>query len=134
MTALSVLSEDLGLGAMEYRFVHAMLSATPLAIKGESTMVPLDALAKAIEPDLEPEERNADNLCRMLRNGVGVGLAGLLRRQRTLRVAAENTHTSFVVLDMVAIPENSNFAHFQVNHMFLQLLSQIASERQIAPF
>lgn len=134
MTALSVVAEDLGLTATEYRFVHAMLSATPLAIKGESAMVPLDTLTKAIEPELEPDEREVDDLSAMLRNGVGVVLAGLLRQSRTLRVAAENTLASFVVLDMVAMPEGAAFVRFQMNRFFLDLLVSVASERGIASF
>lgn len=57
MTALSILAEELRLNAVECRFVVAMLSATPLATRAEMAMVPVPALEKAVEPELDDEER-----------------------------------------------------------------------------
>ncbi|AJZ56736.1 hypothetical protein OI25_7232 [Paraburkholderia fungorum] len=134
MTALSVVAQDLGLTQLECRFIEAMLSATPLAASGGSTMVPVATLAKVVEQDLEPEEREELNLTEMLRNGVGVVLAGLLRQPRTCRVASEGVLVSFCVLDMVTMQEGAGFVQFHLNPMFLDLLSRVAADRGIAVF
>ncbi|CAB3754873.1 hypothetical protein [Paraburkholderia humisilvae] len=134
MTALSLLSQELGLSALEHRFAHAMLGATPLAASGGTAMVPVATLMKAVEPELEPEEMKEADVAEMLRNGVGVVLAGLLRQPRTFRDASASVSTSFCVLDSVTMANGAEYVQIQLSRFFLDLLGRVAVERGIASY
>ncbi|MBB5547570.1 hypothetical protein [Paraburkholderia fungorum] len=138
MTALSILSEDLALSAVEQRSVAAILGASQAAASGTLIQVPMTALAAAIEAaieaELEPEERAEPDVRQMLLNGAEVVLAGLLRQARCLAVAEESTTLSLHVLDEVHFRKGAEFVDVRLGQAFLQHLASIATNRRVQIF
>lgn len=123
-TALSVAAERLGLNPTGRQFLAAMLTATPLAIAGERTMVPMSALRKV----LEDEGRGADDCDR---DGV-YAAAGDLMKPRNFQ--AGMVALSFATADYLEWGVDSTFMEFRLNSTFLNLLRDLAEREQLALF
>ncbi|ODP34982.1 hypothetical protein [Pandoraea sp. ISTKB] len=131
MTALLILSEALGLGVDEQRFVAAILRERREAKPYALTTVSMAALASVIESDLEPEERLAPNVQQMLMNGAEVVLAGLLRQSRSLKIAGESAIATFRVLDEVRYRKGASVVDVRIGQAFLQVLTRVANDGRV---
>jgi hypothetical protein len=119
--AFRLLAEDARLTARTTRVLHALITASPVALRGEPTMVPRVALIEAMRGDaahasgiattedalLDALEEVADSYWSMP-DGLGVS-------------------TGFF-LDSFALSNLSGFVHFQFDHDFVMVLEQISRQ------
>lgn len=121
--AFRLLAEDARLTARTTRVLQALITASPVALRGEATMVPRGALMEAMCGDtanvggiaateaalLDALEEVADSYWSM-RGGLGVA--------------------SGFFLDSFSLSHLSGFVHFQFDHDFVLVLEQISRQLQ----
>jgi hypothetical protein len=119
--AFRLLAEDARLPGRTTRVLHALLTASPVALRGEPTMVPRVALIEAMRGDattgcgaaaaedalLEVLEEVADSYWRVSEG--------------------QNVSTGFF-LDSFGLSHLSGFVHYQFDHDFVTILELISRQ------
>lgn len=118
-TALSLASDRLKVSETEQRFLRAMLSATPIAVRGETTLVPMSALLSA----MEGEDCGQDAVVKAAR--------GLMDMRK---LESAEGWTSFALVDSLECVHEASFMQFRLNQTFLGFLQHVAKREGVKPF
>lgn len=116
-TALSILAQELKWNADENGFAAALLRATPVALRGEETLIPVQDLLAAIQA--RPNSR--DTLKRLLSK---------LTQIRHIQTPAGD-YFGFTVLNRATWVDGSKFLQYELSADFLRALMKIAATRNI---
>lgn len=120
-TALKLMADVLTLSTNELGLLKTMLGATPVAIQGEETLVPLSDLEAA-----------------MIGEDISLGaieevVESLFNNPRTIELDAGGV-SIFTVIDEHAWVVSSKFLRFQLNQTFLSFLRQVARDDEVSLF
>lgn len=116
-TALSVLAQELKLDADEQGFASALLRSTPVALRGEETLIPVLDLLVAIQA----RPKSFDTLKR---------LVFMLIQSRTIQTPAGG-FVGFSVLTNATWVDGSKFLRYELSVGFLRALMDIAATQNL---
>jgi hypothetical protein len=119
--AFRLLAEDARLTTRTTRVLHALMTATPVALRGEPTMVPRVVLIEALRGD-------AANGC-----GPAVTEEALLEMLEEItdsywRLTEGQSVAAGFFLDSFCLSHLSDFVHFQFDHDFVMVLELISRQ------
>lgn len=121
--AFRLLAEDARLTTRTTRVLQALITASPVALRGEATMVPRDALIEAMR-------------------GNAAQASGIATTETALLDALEEVADSYwslrggsgvasgFFLDSFGLSHLSGFVHFQFDHDFVLVLEQLSRQLQ----
>lgn len=116
-TALSILAQELKLDADEQGFASALLRSTPVALRGEESLIPVHDLLAVIQS----RPKSFDTLKR---------LVSKLFQNRTIQTPAGG-FVGFAVLTSATWVDGSTFLRYELSPVFLRALMEIAAARNL---
>lgn len=121
--AFRLLAEDARLSARTTRVLQALITASPVALRGEATMVPRGALIEAMRGDAAQA------------SGIATTEATLIDALQEVADSYWSLHSgpgvaSGFFLDSFGLSHLSGFVHFQFDHDFVLVLEQISRQLQ----
>lgn len=130
-SALALFAEDIKLTAVEQVFLVTLLSATPVAITGLETMVPLVDVWARISSHVKSSGRMG---VMQAKETVMPLLQGLLFEPRRINVASaqgEERWASFPLLQHAELINDSQFLCYSMNQTFIAVLENLRATRNL---
>jgi hypothetical protein len=119
--AFRLLAEDARLPCRTIRVLQALLTASPVALRGEPTMVPRAALIEAMRGDAADGAGTAANEDALLEVLEDVA-------DSYWRVSEGQSVSTGFFLDSLDLSHLSGFVHFQFDHDFVTVLELIGRQ------
>lgn len=116
-TALSLLAQELKFDADEQCFASALLRSTPVALRGEETLIPVPDLLAAIQA----RPKSSDTLKRLVIK---------LMQSRTISLP-NGGFIAFSVLISATWIDGSKFLRYELSQGFLRVLNDLASTQNL---
>lgn len=116
-TALTILAQELKLDVDEQGFASALLRSTPVALRGEETLIPVPDLLAVIQA----RPKSFDTLKR---------LVSKLLQNRTIQTPSGG-FIGFSVLTSATWVDGSKFLRYELSAGFLRALMEIATTRNL---
>lgn len=131
ITAFSLLAQDMKLTDIEQRVVVALLDATPIAITGKETMMPIADLCAAL--DLPFQRLGRSGRLQSAQKAAEL-LMVMAHKTRTINIATvpgEEQWVGFSLIQEVNFSHNSSFLHYTLNLAFITTMKQLKAARNL---
>lgn len=125
-TAFSLLAQDMELTENEQRIIIALLSATPVAVTGQETMVPMSRLCVEIGLPL-------DGLNQRMRGETTHEVTELLMDLacKTISINTAKGGVSFSLIQGIFLGSDSYFLNYTVNLTFINIMKHLKVSRNL---